>query len=121
MLTKKGCWELQITTPAASFEEYTLTLTDGEQSVTLQHLLIGEVWLCAGQSNMVMPLNGFDYCPISDSNNVIADAPNHPGIRMVTIKADSKTISAGVCRRKAGSNQLRKMLRSLVQPPIIMH
>ena len=46
---EKGCWELQITTPAASFEEYTLTLTDGEQSVTLQHLLIGEVWLCAGQ------------------------------------------------------------------------
>ena len=87
---EKGCWELQITTPAASFEEYTLTLTDGEQSVTLQHLLIGEVWLCAGQSNMVMPLNGFDYCPISDSNNVIADAPNHPGIRMVTIKPTVK-------------------------------
>ena len=45
---EKGCWELQITTPAASFEEYTLTLTDGEQSVTLQHLLVGEVFLCAG-------------------------------------------------------------------------
>lgn len=28
---EKGCWELQITTLAASFEEYTLTLTDGEQ------------------------------------------------------------------------------------------
>ena len=39
---------------------------------------------------MVMPLNGFDYCPISDSNNVIADAPNHPGIRMVTIKPTVK-------------------------------
>ena len=29
-------------------------------------------------------------CPISDSNNVIADAPNHPGIRMVTIKPTVK-------------------------------
>ena len=81
----KGCWELFIQTPAASFTQHTLKFTDGE-SVTLRNILIGEVWLCAGQSNMVMPLNGFDYCPIRDANQVIADAPNHPVIRMVTIK-----------------------------------
>lgn len=81
----KGCWELFIQTPAASFTQHTLKFTDGEP-VTLRNILIGEVWLCAGQSNMVMPLNGFDYCPIRDANQVIADAPNHPAIRMVTIK-----------------------------------
>lgn len=82
----KGCWELWMKTPVASYDEQTLTLTDKEHSITLHHILIGEVWLCAGQSNMVMPLNGFGYCPIRDSNNVIADAPNYPGIRMATIK-----------------------------------
>ena len=87
---EKGYWKLELPTPIASFNEYTLTLTDGEHPVTLHHLLIGEVWLCAGQSNMVMPLNGFDYCPVSNANKVIADAPNHPGIRMVTIKPTVK-------------------------------
>ena len=81
-----GHWELWLSTPTASFEEQTLKLTEGKQTVTLHHILIGEVWFCSGQSNMVMPLKGFDYCPIRDANNVIADASNHPGIRMATIK-----------------------------------
>lgn len=87
---KDGRWKLEIATPAAGFDEHTLTLSDGGQPVTLRHLLIGEVWLCSGQSNMVMPLKGFDHSPVGDSNNAIADAPNHPGIRMVTIKPTVK-------------------------------
>lgn len=81
----RGYWELFIQTPVAGFISHTLKLTDGEP-VTLQHILIGEVWLCTGQSNMVMPLQGFDYCPIRHANQMIADAPNHPAIRMATIK-----------------------------------
>lgn len=88
----KGRWELQLATPAATFEEHTLTLADGGQPVVLQHLLIGEVWLCAGQSNMAMPLSGFDDCPVGNANSVIADAPNHPGIRMATIKPAVKLV-----------------------------
>ena len=53
---EKGCWELQITTPDASLEEHTLTLKDGEQYVTLQNLLVGEVWLYAGQNKLLMLL-----------------------------------------------------------------
>ncbi len=85
-----GHWEAYIETPAGSLMEHTLTLTDDGQPVTLHHVLIGEVWLCAGQSNMVMPLGGFDYCPIRGANLVIADAPNHPGIRMITLKPTVK-------------------------------
>lgn len=81
----KGYWELFIQTPNASFTTHTLQLTDGEP-INLHNILIGEVWLCTGQSNMVMPLQGFDYCPIRDANQIIADASNHPTIRMATIK-----------------------------------
>ena len=37
---------------------YTITISDGEP-VTLTNVLIGEVWLCSGQSNMEMPVKGF--------------------------------------------------------------
>lgn len=84
----QGLWETAIATPSAGFTPQTLTISDGEP-VTLHDVLIGEVWFCSGQSNMEMPLNGFTRCPIEDSNNVIADAPNHPGIRMATIERKS--------------------------------
>ena len=80
----QGLWEATLRTPSATFAPQTLTISDGEP-VTLHDVLIGEVWLCSGQSNMEMPLNGFGRCPIENSNNVIADAPNHPGIRVATI------------------------------------
>lgn len=81
----KGFWKTVLPTPSASFHPHTLTISDGEP-VTLHNLLIGEVWFCSGQSNMEMPLNGFWNCPIRHSNEVIADAGNHPAIRMATIE-----------------------------------
>lgn len=81
-----GRWQTSITTPSASFSPYTLIIGDGDgEPRTLHNVLVGEVWFCSGQSNMEMPLNGFWNCPIDDANNTIADAPNHPAIRMATI------------------------------------
>ena len=34
---------------------YTVTFDDGTQK-TLNNILIGELWLCSGQSNMEMPM-----------------------------------------------------------------
>lgn len=85
---ENGFWKIFIETPSASFKSHTLVISDGEP-VTLHNVLIGEVWFCSGQSNMVMPLNGFENCPVRDANNVIADAPNHPAIRVATIATKS--------------------------------
>ena len=64
-------WMLTIATPASSFTPHTLTFSEeGCESVTLSDVLIGEVWLCSGQSNMEMPLNGFWNCPVNHSNEV---------------------------------------------------
>lgn len=47
-----GDWQVRVSTPAAG-GPYTLTVSDGKP-VTLANVLIGEVWLCSGQSNMEM-------------------------------------------------------------------
>lgn len=47
-----GDWQVLVSTPAAG-GPYTLTVSDGKP-VTLANVLIGEVWLCSGQSNMEM-------------------------------------------------------------------
>ena len=39
---------------------------------TLSDVLVGEVWLCGGQSNMEMPLNGFWHCPVEGSLEEVA-------------------------------------------------
>ncbi len=80
-----GRWEVKLNTPEATFTPQSISISDGEP-VTIEDILIGEVWFASGQSNMEMPLNGFGNCPIRDANNVIADAGNHPGIRMATIE-----------------------------------
>lgn len=47
---KQGRWSISATTPEAG-GPYVVTVTDGEE-LQFDDVLIGEVWLCAGQSNM---------------------------------------------------------------------
>jgi sialate O-acetylesterase len=51
----KGYWKLKVQTPEASYTPYTLTVSDGKP-VSLKNILIGEVWICSGQSNMEMQM-----------------------------------------------------------------
>ncbi|OPZ32197.1 MAG: hypothetical protein BWZ00_00069 [Bacteroidetes bacterium ADurb.BinA174] len=81
---KSGNWIAILETPAGSFTKHTITISDGEP-VTLSNVLIGEVWLASGQSNMEMPLNGFWNNPIKDANETIALSGKNKGIRFATI------------------------------------
>ena len=47
-----GKWMVSIPTPAASYKQYTIGVSDGKTTIDLEDILIGEVWLCSGQSNM---------------------------------------------------------------------
>lgn len=80
-----GDWIVKIETPDASFTKHSITISDGEE-VVLSNILIGEVWLASGQSNMEMPLNGFWNNPIKGANDVITNAGQYPAIRFVTIQ-----------------------------------
>ena len=68
-----GHWAVSVRTPAASFEPQRITVESSEK-ITLDNVLIGEVWLAGGQSNMEMGLGGFWCCPVAGANETIARA-----------------------------------------------
>lgn len=53
---QNGEWRVTLNPMPADAVGQTLTVTSGEQALTLSDVLVGEVWLCAGQSNMAWPL-----------------------------------------------------------------
>ena len=77
-----GDWSAEIPTTEAG-GPYTIEITSGTEQHTLQNVLLGEVWICAGQSNMSMPVRGFESQPIAGSLEAIVSSPCYP-IRMYT-------------------------------------
>ena len=75
---KDGKWSFRINPPKAG-GPYEMTLT-GKNTITIKNILVGEVWVCSGQSNMQMT--------VQSSNNAqqeIADA-GYPKIRLFSVK-----------------------------------
>lgn len=95
-----GKWTLSVATPAASYEPQTVTVADNDGTVTLSNVLIGEVWFCSGQSNMEMPLAGFDNCPIEGANEAIATAARWKGVRMATVEKNGQLKPVDRCQGK---------------------
>lgn len=82
---KDGSWKTLMQTPSAG-GPHTITLRQNSDTVTLRNVMIGEVWLCSGQSNMEMPLRGWPPADtISGSAAEIAQA-RFPKIRMFTVE-----------------------------------
>lgn len=79
-----GKWVVQLKTPAAGgpFD----IIISGKKSVdTITNVLIGEVWVCSGQSNMEMPLAGWPpRDTVMHSESAIASA-SYPDIRLFTV------------------------------------
>ncbi len=81
---KDGKWSVKIQTPKASYTPLSITFDDGEKT-TIGNILAGEVWVCAGQSNMEMPVKGFGNCPVKDYNKTVVEANSYKGIHYVKI------------------------------------
>ncbi|CAN5530767.1 hypothetical protein BH10ACI4_BH10ACI4_32000 [soil metagenome] len=82
-----GRWSLYLPAQPAG-GPFTLAI-HGTNSLDLQDILIGDLWLASGQSNMEMPLAGFNATtPIKDSGKEIA-AVNYPQIRLLHVEKDS--------------------------------
>ncbi len=90
-----GQWILTVKTTGAG-GPYSITISDPKQKVTLNNILLGEVWLCSGQSNMEMPMLGFGDSPINGANDVLMDADNN-SIRLFTVKKASVTTPQDTC------------------------
>lgn len=69
-------WKVLVSTPKASFKPFEVYISDGKSKIHLKDILIGEVWLCGGQSNMEMPMKGFTSQPVTGAMDEILAAPN---------------------------------------------
>lgn len=71
-------WEVLLKTPSYG-GPYTITIGDNVK-VQLKNIMIGEVWLCSGQSNMQMPLGGWGR--VNNFEEEIKNA-TYPDIRLL--------------------------------------
>ena len=79
-----GRWFARIATPAAG-GPYELTFSDGEK-ITLRNVLVGEVWICSGQSNMYQKMRGYEGQPVEGAADYISEADPSVPIRMCNIR-----------------------------------
>jgi sialate O-acetylesterase len=84
---KDGSWRVMVATPQYG-GPYTITVS-GKNEIVLKNVMIGEVWLCAGQSNMEMPMKGFMGQPVKDANMAILQSRSH-NIRLISVPRKSK-------------------------------
>lgn len=85
-----GTWSLFLHTPKADYQPQTLTIS-GSTKIKLNNILMGEVWLCSGQSNMSLPLTSNDNQPVENSLQDIARS-NNSNLRLFTVDRTAKDV-----------------------------
>ena len=107
-----GTWRVNVKTgEARSKGGATMVIKSGKEEIRLNDILLGEVWICAGQSNMQMPVGGFGFQEVEGARDAILAAASYADrIRVFDIRtplcpdgpvddvdAEWKRASAGVC------------------------
>jgi sialate O-acetylesterase len=73
-----GKWKVALKALKASDQPAKLTIT-GKNTISLNDILVGEVWVCAGQSNMEMGIKN-----VKNASEEVA-AAQHPQLRLFTV------------------------------------
>jgi len=98
--TADGGWKVFAATPEYG-GPFTVTISDGEE-VTLKNVMIGEVWLCSGQSNMEFPVAGWSQ--VVNYKQEVTDAM-YPNIRLLTVDHVESTVPLAEAKIKGGGWQ----------------
>ncbi len=85
---KDGKWLVKVKTADAG-GPYSIIISDGSERV-LTNILLGEVWICAGQSNMEMPVQGFFGQPCYNAVETMREAVKYKNIRLFTVNRNSR-------------------------------
>ncbi len=89
-------WEVHLRTVKAG-GPYFLTITVGDSTITYTNVMLGEVWVCSGQSNMQMPLAGWPpLFPLNNSAEEIRKA-EYPNIRLFTVSLNYSATPDSSC------------------------
>ena len=84
-----GSWRVMLPTAAAG-GPYTLTVSSGRELITLSDIVLGEVWVCSGQSNMEMPMRGFGFQEVEGFRENLLEAAEYASrIRVLNVKTDT--------------------------------
>jgi sialate O-acetylesterase len=75
-----GEWKVQLG-PLRAGGPFTLTVA-GKNTITVHDVLVGELWICSGQSNMAMTVNG-----VYNAQDEIARA-DYPTLRLFTVRQE---------------------------------
>lgn len=92
---KEGKWLAKVKTVDAG-GPYSLSISDGEETI-LDNILLGEVWICGGQSNMEMQVHGFMHQPVTGGLEAILNATSYPEMRFFTVGRATATSPADNC------------------------
>ncbi|MGG9960892.1 sialate O-acetylesterase [Ferruginibacter sp. SUN106] len=98
---EEGKWNVKVATPVAG-GPYSIIVSDGDP-LTIKNILIGEVWLCSGQSNMEMPMKGFKDQPIIGSNDAVFNSTNEQ-IRIYTVPRAVERFTKDTSKNAAWKN-----------------
>jgi sialate O-acetylesterase len=83
-----GTWRVELATPAAG-GPYELAIHGAEGSLFLRDVLVGEVWLAAGQSNMEWTLGPVVGSGVEGWEEALASAPDE-GLRVLDVANDAR-------------------------------
>ncbi|MFA6401391.1 MAG: sialate O-acetylesterase [Salinivirgaceae bacterium] len=78
-----GKWMAQLPSVKAG-GPYDLTIASGKITKIFHNILLGEVWICSGQSNMEMPVKG-NWAKLNNAQQEVTNA-NYPEIRLFTVQ-----------------------------------
>ncbi len=81
---KRGNFQVKVKTPKAGGPYY-IAFSDGSELLELHNILIGEVWICAGQSNMEMQMKGFKQQPVEGTTEELLRCKD-ANLRLFTVK-----------------------------------
>jgi sialate O-acetylesterase len=94
----QGQWLVKIKTSDAG-GPYSISIASQKEKIVLKNIFLGEVWLCSGQSNMEMPIKGFEDTPVNGMNDFLVEADNNQ-IHLFTVERNSTNIPQDTCEGK---------------------
>ena len=83
IVNDNGNWEVNLS-PVPAGGPYELEIS-GKQAHKIKNVMVGEVWICSGQSNMEMAVNT-EWGKINNAEEEVANA-NYPNIRLMIVQS----------------------------------
>ena len=96
-----GSWSLMFDTPSYG-GPYEITVADSRKPLILRNVLIGDIWICSGQSNMEMKIGD----KVTGMEETLSHAKDYPNIRIFHVQNTTATLPTDVIPVRHGGWQM---------------